>query len=95
MSCCCCCCFLFLTFLYEINCPLPDSCKEGQLPVMVHFTVVCLVGKHLNRSESKGELTANLAAFLLKITLLSCKLDTGLYHDKVTFSVTQNQRPDN
>ena len=62
---------------------------------MVHFTVVFLVGKHLNRSESKGELTANLAAFLLKITLLSCKLDTGLYHDKVTFSLTQNQRPDN
>ena len=30
----------------------------------------------------------NLAAFQMKITFLSCLLDTGLYHNKVTFSLT-------
>ena len=38
---------------------------------IVHFTVVCLVAKPLNRSEAKVDLT-NLATFQMQITLLSC-----------------------
>ena len=32
------------------------------------------------------------AAFQMQITLLLWSLDTGLYHNKVTFSLTLNQR---
>ena len=31
----------------------------------------------------------------MQITLLSCLLDTGLYHNKVTFSLIQNQKRGN
>ena len=34
----------------------------------------------------------NIAAFQMRITLLLSSLDTGLYHNKVTFSLTPNQR---
>ena len=49
---------------------------------------LCLVAKPLNRSEAK----VDLVAFQMQIALLSCQLDTGLYHGKVTFSLTPNQR---
>ena len=34
----------------------------------------------------------NIAAFQMQITLLLSSLDTGLYHNKVTFSLTPNHR---
>ena len=37
---------------------------------MVHFTVVFLVAKPLNRNEAKGDLV--MIQTLLQITLLSC-----------------------
>ena len=64
--------------------------------LIVHFTVACLVAKSLNRSEAKGDLVLNQMLLLLrKILLLSCQLDTVLYHNKVTFSLTPNQGLDN
>ena len=65
----------------------------------VHFKVACLIAKPFNMSEAKGDLvmiqTLLLFKFMLLSTLLSCQLDTGLYHNKVTFSLTPNQRPGN
>ena len=51
---------------------------------------MCLVVKPLNRSEAKVDLVMikNLVAFQMQI-------DTGLHHNKVTFSLTPNQRLDN
>ena len=64
--------------------------------IIVHFKVACLVAKPFNMSETKGDLvmiqTLLLFKFMLLSTLLSCQLDTGLYHNKVTFSLTPNQR---
>ena len=37
--------------------------------IIVHFTVVCLVAKPLNRSEAKGDLV-----MLQTLLLLKCKL---------------------
>ena len=46
-----------------------------------------------NRSEAKGDFViTNLIALQKLITLLLCKPDTGLYPNKVTFSLTPNQR---
>ena len=50
---------------------------------MIHFTVVCLVAKPLNRSEAKVDLVMVQTLLLFKCKLL-CYLDTGLYHIKVT-----------
>ena len=52
------------------------------------FTVVCLVAKPLDRSEAKGDLV------MIQTSHYKCKLlrDTGLYPNKITFSLTLNQR---
>ena len=41
--------------------------------IIVHFTVVCLVAKPLNRSEAKGDLV-----MIQTLLLLKCKL--SCYH---------------
>ena len=46
--------------------------KMGHFPI-VHFTVVCLVAKPLNRSEAKGDLV-----MIQTLLLLKCKL--SCYH---------------
>ena len=57
------------------------------------FTFVCWVAK-LEQEWGQGwpRYDTKRAAFQMYITLLSCLLDTGLYHSKVTFSLTLNQR---
>ena len=58
-----------------------------------HFEVACLVAKPLNRSGQWWPCyDTNVASFQMCITLLSCKLDTGLYYIKVTFSLSPNQK---
>ena len=58
---------------------------------------MCLVAKPLNRSEAKVDLVMiqTLLLFQMQITLLTCLLDTGLYHNIVSFSLTPNQRLSN
>ena len=53
------------------------------LKTIVHFTVVCLAAKPLNSSEAKGD--------LVMIQTLLCLLDTGLYDNKVNFSLTASK----
>ena len=43
--------------------------KNKTKQVIVHFTVVCLVAKPLNRSEAKGDLV-----MIQTLLLLKCKL---------------------
>ena len=59
---------------------------------IVHFTVACLVTKPFNRSEAKGDLVMIQTWLLSKVNCLVVMLDTGLYYNKVTFSLTPNQR---
>ena len=59
--------------------------------LIVHFTVACLVAKLLKRSKAKGDLMMIQTLLLFKYKLLS-KLDTGLYHNAVTFRLTPNQK---
>ena len=65
-----------------------------KLSSILYFEVVCLVAKPLNRSEAKVDLVMiqTLLLFQMQITLLTCSLDTSLYHNIVTFSLAPNQR---
>ena len=71
-----------------------DSAWQLKPSPILHFKVVCLVAKPLNRSEAKVDLVMiqTLLLFQMQITLLTCLLDTSLYHNIVTFSLAPNQR---
>ena len=63
---------------------------------VVNFTLsnTCLVAKPLDRSEARGDLVMiqNLLLFKCRLLCYHAKLETGLYQNKVTFSLTPNQR---
>ena len=43
---------------------------DFKIVTIVHFTVVCLVAKPLNRSEAKGDLVMKQTLLLLKCKLI-------------------------
>ena len=62
--------------------------------MILYMRFAYLAAKPLNRSEAKVDLfmVQTLLIFKCKFLFLSCVLDTGLYLNKVTFSLTPNQR---
>ena len=58
---------------------------------------MCLVAKPLNRSDAKGDhvMLQTLLLFRCKLLRYHARLDTGLNHNKVTISLSPNQRLSN